>query len=128
MRDDEGQPALPFGAYMTATEWGKFGVLLQKGGKWNEKQIVPAEHLAECFEGTKANPAYGLNFWLIGKAAHERDAAIPADTVAAKGMYKQALYVVPSKELVIVRLGRSGKHTDFSDVEFLGRLFGAADK
>jgi len=127
MRDREGNPLLPYGAYMTALEWARFGLLLQGNGKWDGKQLIPTEHFADCFEGTKANPIYGLNFWLVGKRAHRRDQRIPADTYSAAGMFDQKLYVVPSQKLVIVRLGRTGARTDFGDLGFLGALFSPAD-
>ncbi|MCK5941856.1 MAG: serine hydrolase, partial [Planctomycetes bacterium] len=63
LRDATGNPALPYGAYLTAREWGKFGLLVLARGKHGERQIVPAEHFDECFAGSKANPIYGLNFW-----------------------------------------------------------------
>jgi CubicO group peptidase (beta-lactamase class C family) len=126
LRDSERHPLLPYGAYMTAREWAKFGLLVLNGGMWEGEQVVPAEHFAECFEGTEPNPMYGLNFWLVGKRAHARDAAIPDDIVAALGMYKQNLYIVPSRKLVIVRLGRTGARSEFDEAGFLGRLFAPA--
>lgn len=126
-RDGAGNPALPYGAHMTAREWGKFGVLLANGGKWGDAQIVPPKHLDDCYVGTKANPIYGLNFWLTGKNHHKRDRAIPADTVAAAGMWGQKLYVIPSRKLTIVRLAKTGGQRGFNDLEFLGALFGPDD-
>ena len=126
LRDGERQPALPYGAFLTAREWGKFGQLLLQRGKWGERQIVPDEHFDECFAGSKANPIYGLNFWLVGKRMRGVD-GIPEDVVAAAGMFNQKLYVVPSADLVIVRLGRTGARTRFSDRGFLGPMFASAE-
>jgi CubicO group peptidase (beta-lactamase class C family) len=127
LRDREGHPLLPYGAFMTAREWAKFGQLVLNGGRWGDAQIVPAEHLAECFAGSDANPVYGLNFWLVGKQTHRRDPAIPEDAVAAAGMYGQKLYIVPSRRLVIVRFGQAGVRAGFADLEFLGALFAPGD-
>jgi hypothetical protein len=44
----------------------------------------------------------------------------PAELVACIGSYGQRLYVVPSKKLVIVRLGKGGQ---FKDAPFLKALF-----
>lgn len=123
LRDSKGHPALPFGAYMTAREWAKFGLLVLNRGKHEGKQIVPDEHFDECLRGTKANATYGLNFWLIGKRAHDRNESIPADTFSAAGMFDQKLYIIPSKKLLIVRLGQTGARSRFHDGAFLSRLF-----
>ena len=124
LRDAEGNPALPYGAFLTAREWGKFGLLVLDGGKHGEKQIVPKEHFAECFVGSKANPEYGLNFWLIGARAHRHNERIPADTVTAAGMYDQKLYLMPSQKMLVVRFGRTGAKSKFNDLGFLDSLFG----
>ena len=125
IRDAAGCPARPFGAQMTAREWAKFGLLVLGRGKWGERQVVPAERFDECFRGSEANARYGLNFWLIGAGLHRREPAIPADTVSAAGMYDQRLYVVPSREVLVVRLGRTGARSRFGDFPFLQRLFAA---
>ncbi len=124
LRDAEGNPALPYGAFMTAREWGKFGLLVLDGGKHDGKQIVPKEHFAECFVGSKANPEYGLNFWLIGARAHRHNDRIPADTVTAAGMYDQKLYLMPSQKLLVVRFGRTSAKSKFNDLGFLDSMFG----
>lgn len=123
-RDELGNPALSLGAHMTAREWGKFGLLLLHRGKHKNRQIVPKKRLAECFVGSKAKVDYGLNFWLLGAHSKRRDAPIPRDTVAAIGLFKQILIVIPSKQLVIVRLGRTGAKSSFQQREFLKILLG----
>ena len=123
LRDATDNPMLPFGAFLTAREWAKFGHLVINRGRKGKRQIVPAEHFDECFQGTKANPTYGLNFWLRGKKLHARYPNIPKDTVAASGKYKQVLYIIPSRELVIVRFGKIHVKSKFSDAGFLKGLF-----
>lgn len=123
IRDGKKNPALPYGAFLTARNWAKFGQLILRGGRHGEGRIIPKKLLEQCFVGTKANPIYGLNFWLIGKRLHRYEDRIPVDTVSAAGMYNQKLYVVPSKNLVIVRFGKTGIRSKFQDAGFLGRLF-----
>ena len=85
---------------------------------------MPAAHFDECFVGTKANPVYGLNWWLVGKRVRGKS-NVPKDTVGALGMFNQKLYVIPSKKMVIVRFGKSPSRKRFRDAEFLGKLFSA---
>jgi CubicO group peptidase (beta-lactamase class C family) len=142
-KDADGNINLPAGAFLIAREWVKFGELIRQRGKWNGKAIVPADLLAECFKPASANPAYGLTFWLLGgdttstaladgknadakarRALDERRQlgfTPPRDLVAAMGKGKQRCYIIPSLELVIVRLGDS-EGREFSDDAFLSRL------
>lgn len=54
--------------------------------------------------------------------ATARPAWLPADLVMAAGMGKQRLYVIPSRELVIVRMGRLLGGQAFNDLDFLKPL------
>ena len=135
-----GELDLPGGAFATAGEWAKFGLFLKNGGSWNGKQIISKKLLDECFVGTKANPAYGVSFWLnepginpAGNKVAARaelssngvDKALAKDLFMAAGVGNQRLYVIRSLDLVVVRQGNFG---DFDDREFLGRLILGAVK
>lgn len=126
----DGNPLLPQGANLTAREWVKFGLLLKNGGKWNGKQIVAKKLLDELTVGSKANPAYGITFWLNKDGADPRgrptamriektDGEEIKDLYMAAGAGNQRLYIIPSKDLVVVRFGNFG---GYDDREFLGRL------
>lgn len=136
--DREGNPLLPQGAFLTAREWAKFGLFLKNGGKWNGKQIVPEKLLKECFVGSKANPAYGITFWLnkpgknplggnnriaLGNVEEISENGITQeglkDLFMAAGAGNQRLYVIPSLDMVIVRQGNFSR---FNDKAFLARL------
>jgi CubicO group peptidase (beta-lactamase class C family) len=140
-----GDPALPAGASLTPREWVKFGEMVRLGGKLNENEVVSETLLKECFKPASANPAYGLTWWLLGggddtattaadggntttkkakRALAQRkalDFRPPADSVAAMGKGKQRCYVIPSLELVVIRMGDSVGQ-EFSDNEFLAKL------
>lgn len=100
-KDTDGNPHLPSGALLSAREWAKFGLFVLNRGSSDGKQIVSEKLLAECFQGTKAHPAYGLTFWL--NASDER----PRDLVMAAGAGKQKLYIVPSQRLLIVQFAEA---------------------
>jgi len=139
-RKDKGQPLLPQGAALTAREWIKFGQLLKNGGKWNGKQIVRENLLNELRIGSKANPAYGITFWLnhsgAGPAGTRREAIVDIsakdiaggvkDLFMAAGAANQRLYIIPLLDLVVVRQGQMG---EWDDSEFITRLlFGRPSK
>ena len=69
--------------------------------------------LKECFVGSRANPNYGITFWLkeAGNA--------PNDLVFARGLGSQRLYIIPSLELIVVQFAET---EIFDDARFMGRL------
>lgn len=135
MTDAAGHTALPYGAYTTAREWAKYGVLLRDDGVWQGERLLPEGHVDLCRTGTVANPAYGLATWLDADPgeADLRPIRIPtdgplfsgvghADWLIGAGAKDQRLYVMPSEGLVVVRLGDGGG--GFSDRELVGAILG----
>jgi len=133
-RAPNGQTFLPQGASLTAREWVKFGLFMKNGGKWNGKQLIRKDLLDELVKGSKANPAYGVTFWLNhpGKNPLGRDIGSEeaeglkvglydgaGDLFMAAGAGNQRLYIIRSLDMVIVRQGRAGQ---WDDKDFLGRL------
>jgi len=110
-KDADSNPNLPSGVLLTAREWAKFGLFVLNKGAWDGKQLVPEKLLAECFQGSKAHPTYGLTFWL--NASDER----PRDLVMAAGAGKQKLYIVPSLKLLVVQFAEAPRR--FQEREFL---------
>jgi CubicO group peptidase (beta-lactamase class C family) len=104
----DGSNPLPTGAFLAAREWLKYGLLVRDRGRWQKKTIVPEAALARCFTGSRANPRYGLAWWLSPLQDHP-------DVVYASGSGGQALYVVPAEDAVAVKFGGSSsyKHDAF---------------
>ncbi|USU01928.1 serine hydrolase domain-containing protein [Pseudomonas siliginis] len=100
-------------AYLTARDLARVGLLMARGGRWNDRQLLPEDWLAfnlTPFAGYKAHQdeaVPGGHWWLNrpvdGATSPWPDA--PPDTFAALGHWGQALYVMPSQKLVIVRYG-----------------------
>ena len=110
----DGTHPLPTGAFLTAREWLKYGVLVRDRGRWETKTIVPEAALARCFTGSRANPRYGLAWWLSPLPAHP-------DVVYASGSGGQAMYVIPSFDAVVVKFGSA---SSYKHDAFLRRLLG----
>ncbi|MGY8641640.1 MAG: hypothetical protein ACKVJU_11165 [Verrucomicrobiales bacterium] len=98
-------PRLPFGAHIKATEWIKFGEFLRT----DNETVLDKKTGAACIKGSTANPRYGITFWLLKEG------------YMAAGAGKQNLYILPEKEMVIVRFGET-KGQNFKDEVFLNRL------
>jgi CubicO group peptidase (beta-lactamase class C family) len=110
----DGTHPLPTGAFLAAREWLKFGLLVRDRGRCEQNVVVPEDALARCFTGSRANPRYGLAWWLSPLPNHP-------EIVYASGSGGQALYVLPPENAVIVKFGNasSWKHD-----AFLKRLLG----
>lgn len=113
-KDEDGNVRLPNGMSLTAHEWAKFGKLILRQGKWEGRQILPWNVMKECFVGTNANPYYGITFWLGVKGKNA-----PDDLVRARGRGSQHLYIIPSRELIVVQFADTEQ---FDDGSYLQRL------
>ena len=119
-------------AYMTARDLARIGVLMQRGGRWNEQQLLPrawVDFVLTPFAGQQANEASGGQWWLNRTANGDKGPwpHSPADTFAALGHWGQALYVVPSAGLVIVRYAddRDGSYSHDQMLKLTLAAFGS---
>jgi CubicO group peptidase (beta-lactamase class C family) len=96
--------------YATARDWAKFGQLYLQGGMWEDRRILPEGWVQYTTAPAPRAPdkEYGAHFWLkIPKEYQSGGQAnlIPADAFHAVGHEGQFISIIPSRELVIVRLG-----------------------
>lgn len=95
--------------YASMRDYVRYGLLYLNKGNWLGEQII-AESWVD-FTTTTANGSngrYGAFFWL-NQGGDYPDA--PADTYMCKGHDGQFVFIIPSKELVVVRTGFSPKGT-----------------
>jgi CubicO group peptidase (beta-lactamase class C family) len=90
---------------MTSRDFARFGLLYMQRGMWNGEQVVPAAWVDASLASAPTYRGYGYQWWLEGKT----DDKLPPDTFAAEGHDGQFIYVIPSKELVVVRNGHYDK-------------------
>ena len=138
-RGADGNPHMPSGAGLTARDWARFGLFVLREGEGR----VDVSALRACFEGTRANPGYGLSFWLWrdGLVGPGRTQAVSVDPdmtrrfgpiSMAAGAGDQRLYLLPQMDLVIARQAtgilralRQRRDPDgFTDAGFMRALFG----
>ena len=100
----------------TVHDLARFGLLIQANGEWNGRAIVQdKQYLHDALHPSqKLNPSYGYLWWLNGQDKVMRGRQLvtgplvptaPADLIAALGGFQRKLYVVPSEQLVVTRLG-----------------------
>lgn len=108
------------GLVTTPRDIAQFGLMvLHDGIATDGKRIVSEASLDALFTPSVANPAYGRLWWL-------NIAGAPAGTVAALGALDRKLYVVPSRNLVVVRTGAAANDKDFNE-QLWKRLLRAVD-
>ena len=138
-RGSDGMPHMPSGAGLSARDWARFGWFVLRDGEGR----VDANALAQCFVGSRANPGYGLSWWLLRDGLvppGRRAGGISIDTsmaesvggiVMAAGAGDQRLYLLPGLDLVIARQAtgilqalrqRRRERNGWSDADFLRTL------
>lgn len=107
-----------FRIYHSSTRgMARFGLLALNKGRWKNEQILNEAFFDESVSSSQSmNPAYGYLWWLNGKATHMVPGSqtvyqgplvsnAPPDMYAAMGAGDQRIYVVPGKNMVVVRMG-----------------------
>ena len=106
----------------TARDLARFGLLIQAGGRWDKEIIFRDTEFIEAMmtPAQDINPSYGYLWWLNGQEfslgvtpqAVRRDGPLvpsaPGDLVAMQGALDRKLYLVPSLNLIVTRLGSAG--------------------
>jgi CubicO group peptidase (beta-lactamase class C family) len=109
--DASGTLVMSSYVFATARDYARFGLLYCNGGKWNGEQILPEGWAEQTRQPAPVNSLknYGYQFRLNGKDNHPPHASkfpdVPADLLYADGYAYQEIYIIPSKKLVVVRLG-----------------------
>ena len=95
----------------------RFGLLIYAKGEWEDTRIVSENYITESSNTSQnINKAYGYLWWLNGKSSYKLPTIqlefqgelipnAPDDMFSGLGKNDQKLYIIPSKDLVIVRLG-----------------------
>lgn len=103
--------------WSTSRNMARFGLLSLNKGKWNGTQIVnEAFYNNATTTSQDLNQAYGYLWWLNGKSTYRLPGLQfqfngtlipngPSDMYCALGKNDQKIYVIPSKKMVIIRMG-----------------------
>ncbi len=103
--------------YSTPRSMARFGLLLLNQGTWNQTSVIP-ENYVNLMKTTSQslNLSYGYLTWLNGKISYmvptlqtifpgALSPNAPADLYAAMGKNGQLINVVPSENIVVIRVG-----------------------
>jgi CubicO group peptidase (beta-lactamase class C family) len=116
--------------YATARDWARFGLLYLRDGVWEGRRILPAGWVDFARTKTSAEDCniYGAGFWITpsdgaGKPYRALVSKGPRDLFIAQGHEGQVVVVVPSKDMVVVRLGLFDDRKGFGPLgDWLGEV------
>lgn len=90
-------------SWATARDWAKFGLLYLHQGNWNGEQLLNESWVKYAATPTNgSNGVYGAHFWLNAGGVYPN---VPKDLFSCNGYQGQHVFIIPSKDLIIVRFG-----------------------
>ena len=113
--------------YASARDYARFGLLYLNDGVWNGERILPEGWVQRTITPPSSNKLknYGYQFWLNGldkdNTSKREYPEMPTDMFLADGYGGQRIYIIPSLQLVIVRMGLNM----FDEHGFLNRVMEA---
>ena len=94
--------------YATARDWARFGQFLVDDGVWNGKRLLPEGFVAAMQRPTAASGGRytEIQAWQVGPGDEPDESfGLTPETFWLQGHDGQVVAVIPSKRLVVVRLG-----------------------
>ncbi|PIF30947.1 CubicO group peptidase (beta-lactamase class C family) [Flavobacterium sp. 9] len=114
----------------TSRSIARFGLLMLNKGKWDNTQILNEAYFNEATTTSQnINLGYGYLWWLNGKTSYHLPQSqltfqgsiiptAPNDMFMALGKNDQKIYVVPSKNMVIIRMGDAADDVNLALSDF----------
>lgn len=118
--------------YATARDWARFGQLYLQDGVWEGRRILPEGWVEYSRTPAPAAPdkKYGAHFWLKipGEFRGEtEDKLVPEDAFHCIGYEGQFVTIIPSRQLVIVRLGLARIPSAWQQDTFINKIIASMD-
>jgi len=127
-QDEAGHTITAWGILTTARNFAKFGYLYLKNGKWENEQVISKTWIDESLKPVSNRykeldiiDFYGYQWWLLPALKDYQRYNLPQSTYLAWGLYTQQIFIIPEKDLLIVRLGydENAKNDEWREAEFL---------
>jgi len=88
------------GLFISTEDLARFGLLMQRDGRWGDREILPAAWIAEAVKPSPTKDDYGLLWWL--NTGRKAIPAAPESAFWALGFGGNFVYVDRDNDLVIV--------------------------
>ena len=127
--DAAGTPVGAAFMYASARDWARFGQFLLQDGVWNDQRILPEGWVRYMSTTTPQSPRkdFGAHLWTRVPEPFNSPTpvSLPADAVHVNGHEGQFVTVIPSRALVVVRLGLSRPEEAWNHEAFLADVLAA---
>jgi CubicO group peptidase (beta-lactamase class C family) len=116
--------------WSTSRSMARFGLLALNKGTWNGTTVLNETYFNEATNTSQTiNQAYGYLWWLNGKTSYHLPQtqfqfsgtlipSAPSDMFCALGKNDQKIYVIPSKKMVVIRMGDVADGVNFALSDF----------
>ena len=116
--------------WSTARSMARFGLLMLNKGKWENDVVLNESYFTDATTTSQnINQSYGYLWWLNGKLSYHMPAVQfefpgsiiptgPSDMFMALGKNDQKIYLIPSKKMVIIRMGETADGVNVALSEF----------
>lgn len=122
--DASGTPVGGARGILRPVDWLRLGQLVAQHGRWSGQQIISDAYMDFALAPSAADPIYGAYIWRLTGNNPEIPADVrsrlPADTVWFQGHLGQFVVIVPSRNLVVLRMG-----VTFDKLETMSRVMTA---
>lgn len=95
--------------YSSGQDWARLGLLMLNQGEINGHRLLSKDWVKRATAPNISNndKRYGFQFWLNAGEQELRWPTLPSDAYAMLGNRKQSVMIIPSEDVVLVRLGWS---------------------
>lgn len=90
---------------MTVRDLARFGYLFLRQGKWQGKQVIPADWVQEStqsYSNAGERGGYGYLWWIAQNGKHFPGVSLKDGSYSARGALGKYIVVIPDQDLVIV--------------------------
>jgi len=101
----DGYMLAPESLMLSVRDWARFGWLYRNRGLWGDDQVLSEEWVDYSLTPAKSNESYGAFLWLNTGRWFFED--LPEDTIAFVGALERYVIIIPSLDIVVVRVGFS---------------------
>lgn len=130
LADPAGHTITAWGIQGTVREFAKFGYLYLKKGRWEDLQVVPKDWIEESSQPVSEEiEKYGYQWWRLPVFRGYEETKIPRDILMALGIFTQQIFIIPTKDLLVVRLGHDPDpyHDEWRELEFLSLVLNSLE-
>lgn len=116
--------------WSTTRSMARFGLLMLNKGKWDDEVILNQNYFeAATNTSQNINLGYGYLWWLNGKTSYHLPQSqlqfsgsiipeAPNDMFMALGKNDQKIYIIPSKKMVVIRMGDAADNVNLALSDF----------